>query len=86
MMQTMKHENAVGCLGVVADKKQMKILLEMINEGSLNKLLKESKLAIRGNQEYYRTFFEGCRICINDTLFYRDLAARNIFIETRTLR
>lgn len=47
MMKSMSHPNVVRFIGVVTsddpDDKQIKILLEIINRGSLDKLLQKGK-------------------------------------------
>uniref|UniRef100_A0A915KY00 Protein kinase domain-containing protein n=1 Tax=Romanomermis culicivorax TaxID=13658 RepID=A0A915KY00_ROMCU len=48
MMAAMCHDNVVRCIGTVKSEGEMKILLELVNQGSLDKLLPKRLFTDRG--------------------------------------
>lgn len=83
MMNAMKHENIVQCIGVVddGDPNNMKILLELINKGALDKLLRNSKLTVRGKSRILIDVARGMQYLHHRNIIHRDLAARNILVQ-----
>lgn len=81
MMNTMKHENVVQCIGMVEDPQQIKILIELINKGSLDKLLMKHKLTERGKLRVIWHVAKGMQYLHKHSIIHRDLASRNILVH-----
>uniref|UniRef100_A0A915L6B3 receptor protein-tyrosine kinase n=1 Tax=Romanomermis culicivorax TaxID=13658 RepID=A0A915L6B3_ROMCU len=85
MMKSMMHENVVQFIGTVVPEKKtdttMKILLELINQGSLDKLLRKKKVTTRGKVKICTQVANGMKYLHHHSIIHRDLAARNILVN-----
>uniref|UniRef100_A0A915HNU5 Protein kinase domain-containing protein n=1 Tax=Romanomermis culicivorax TaxID=13658 RepID=A0A915HNU5_ROMCU len=81
MMATMHHENIVTCIGTVESDTEIKILLELINKGSLESLLHRNKLTDRGKARLLHHVAKGMSYLHKRNIIHRDLAARNILVH-----
>uniref|UniRef100_A0A915ISL9 Protein kinase domain-containing protein n=1 Tax=Romanomermis culicivorax TaxID=13658 RepID=A0A915ISL9_ROMCU len=81
MMATMHHENIVTCIGTVESNSEIKILLELINQGSLESLVQRNKLTDRGKARLLYHVAKGMSYLHKRNIIHRDLAARNILVN-----
>lgn len=85
MMKSMANENVVKFIGSVVSTdpgdNQIKILLELINQGSLDKLLRKGKVTMRGKCKICLQAAKGMRYLHHHRIIHRDLAARNILVH-----
>lgn len=84
MMKLMYHENIVQWIGTVMPPPgttEMKILLEYVNYGSLEKLLRKGKITERGKIKICMQVAQGLAYLHRHHIIHRDMAARNILIH-----
>lgn len=86
LMKMLHHDNIVAFIGMVVTSErksteEMKILLELINQGSLDKLLRKGKVTERGKCKICIQVARGMQYLHKHHIIHRDLAARNVLVN-----
>uniref|UniRef100_A0A915L998 Protein kinase domain-containing protein n=1 Tax=Romanomermis culicivorax TaxID=13658 RepID=A0A915L998_ROMCU len=85
MMKCMHHMNVIKFYGVItptqSSSKQLKVLIEYVNQGSLLRLLRKGKVMLRGKYKICLESAQGLAYLHLHGIIHRDIAARNILIQ-----
>lgn len=88
LMRMLKHKNIVRCFGVSADQEPLMIIMEFVQDGSLDKYLRTKTVAINIEERIQMSYDAACGInhIHKMGILHRDIAARNCLYGKKVLK
>ncbi|CAF3729180.1 unnamed protein product [Rotaria sordida] len=83
LLQQYKHKNIVKFLGIAAIHDPLMIIMELIEQGSLNNYLKNNELRVPQLIQMCYDIAKGMEYLEKHNIIHRDLAARNCLVDKK---
>ncbi|CAF0979554.1 unnamed protein product [Adineta steineri] len=83
LLQQYKHKNIVKFLGIAAIRDPLMIIMELIEQGSLDKYLKNNDLRLSQLIQMCYDIVKGMEYLEQCNIIHRDLAARNCLVDRK---
>ncbi|CAF4352643.1 unnamed protein product, partial [Adineta steineri] len=83
LLQQYKHKNIVKFLGIAAIRDPLMIIMELIEQGSLDKYLRNNDLRLSQLIQMCYDIAKGMEYLEQCNIIHRDLAARNCLVDRK---